>query len=50
VRLRNAWTSVDPRNWKTRDDMTINVGRGSGGKARQFAQVEPAPENPLRAF
>jgi hypothetical protein len=38
VRLRNQWVSVDPRNWKTRDDMTINVGLGSGGKAQQFAQ------------
>ncbi|MBA7464884.1 hypothetical protein ES707_00042 [subsurface metagenome] len=38
VRLRNAWVDVDPRNWKTRDDMTINVGLGSGGKAAQFAQ------------
>jgi len=39
VRLRNQWVSVDPRNWKTRDDMTINVGLGSGGKAQQFAQT-----------
>jgi hypothetical protein len=39
VRLRNAWVNVDPRAWKTRDDMTINVGLGSGGKAQQFAQV-----------
>ncbi|WP_249158912.1 portal protein [Bradyrhizobium jicamae] len=39
VRLRNAWVNVDPRNWKTRDDMTINVGLGTGGKAQQFAQV-----------
>lgn len=39
VRLRNAWIDVDPRNWKTRDDMTINVGLGSGGKAQQFAQT-----------
>jgi hypothetical protein len=39
VRLRNAWVNVDPRNWKTRDDMTINVGLGSGGKAAQFAQA-----------
>jgi hypothetical protein len=37
VRLRNTWTQVDPRNWKTRNDMTINVGLGSGGKAQQFA-------------
>jgi hypothetical protein len=39
VRLRNAWIAVDPRNWKTRDDMTIHVGLGAGGKAQQFAQA-----------
>src|SRR5258707_11745487 len=39
VRLRNAWVAVEPRAWKTREDMTINVGLGSGGKAQQFAQV-----------
>ncbi len=39
VRLRNAWINVDPRNWKTRDDMTINVGLGSGGRSQQFAQT-----------
>lgn len=39
VRLRNKWVDVDPRNWKTRDDMTINVGLGTGGKAQQFAQT-----------
>jgi hypothetical protein len=30
---------VDPRSWKTRDDMTINVGLGTDGKAQQFAQT-----------
>lgn len=39
VRLRNTWVEVDPRNWKTRNDLTINVGLGTGGKAQQFAQV-----------
>jgi hypothetical protein len=39
VRLRNAWVNVDPRGWKTRDDMTINVALGSGGKAQLFAQT-----------
>jgi hypothetical protein len=39
VRLRNSWVNVDPRQWKTRNDMTINVGLGSGGKAQQFAQT-----------
>jgi hypothetical protein len=39
VRLRNTWVNVDPRQWKTRNDMTINIGLGSGGKAQQFAQT-----------
>jgi hypothetical protein len=39
VRLRNNWVSVDPRDWKARNDMTINVGLGSGSKAQQFAQM-----------
>lgn len=39
VRLRNTWVNVDPRQWKTRNDMTINVGLGNGGKAEQFAQT-----------
>jgi len=39
VRLRNKWVPIDPRQWKTRDDMTINVGLGTGGKAQQFAQT-----------
>ena len=39
VRLRNAWINIDPRGWKTRDDMTINVALGSGSKAQQFAQM-----------
>lgn len=39
VRLRNTWVEVDPRQWKTRNDMTIHVGLGTGGKAQQFAQI-----------
>lgn len=39
VRLRNEWINVDPRNWKTRNDMTINVGLGTGGKAERVAHL-----------
>lgn len=39
ARLRNKWVPIDPRQWKTRQDMTINVGLGNGGKAEQFAQM-----------
>lgn len=37
VRLRNKWVNVDPRDWKKRDDLTISVGLGSGGKAEEAA-------------
>jgi hypothetical protein len=39
VQLRNAWINVDPRDWKSRDHLTVNVGLGSGGKAQAFAQT-----------
>ena len=37
VRLRNQWVSVDPREWRSREDMTIKVALGSGNKAQQLA-------------
>jgi len=37
VRLRNKWVNVDPRDWKERNDMTINVGLGTGSKAQRWA-------------
>jgi len=39
VRLRNQWVNVDPRDWKKRNDMTVEVGLGTGGKAEQMAMV-----------
>jgi hypothetical protein len=39
VRLRNQWVTVDPRDWKERNDMTIQVGLGSGGKAERLAHL-----------
>lgn len=40
VRLRNKWVQVDPREWKSRNDLTIHVGLGSGGKAEQLAETQ----------
>ncbi len=40
VRLRNKWVTVDPRDWKKRNDMTVEVGLGTGGKAEQMAMVQ----------
>ncbi|MGA7485763.1 MAG: hypothetical protein WBW74_02305 [Xanthobacteraceae bacterium] len=39
VRLRNRWTTVDPRDWSARNDMTINVGLGTGSKSEQLAHL-----------
>jgi hypothetical protein len=39
VRLRNQWVTVDPRDWKARNDMTINVGLGTGGKTEQLVHL-----------
>jgi hypothetical protein len=40
VRLRNLWVTVDPRDWKKRDDMTINVGLGTGTKTEQLGHLQ----------
>lgn len=39
LRLRNKWVEVDPREWKTQFDMTINVGLGTGNKDVQLAHL-----------
>ena len=39
VRLRNKWVQVDPRAWKNRYDMTINVGLGTGTRAEKIAHL-----------
>jgi len=39
VYLGAKWTAVDPRDWKTRNHLTIHVALGTGSKAQQFAQV-----------
>lgn len=40
VKLRNKWVTVDPRDWQERDDMTINVGLGTGSKTEQLAHMQ----------
>ena len=39
VRLRNKWVEVDPRDWKTQFDMTVNVGLGTGNKDIQLQHL-----------
>lgn len=39
VRLRNNWVTIDPREWKDREDLTINVALGTGGKQEKMAHL-----------
>lgn len=39
-RLRNEWVAVDPREWKERDDFTINIGTGTRSRAEKVADAE----------
>ena len=39
VKLRNKWVTVDPRQWKTRKDMTVTVGLGTGTRDQLDAQL-----------
>jgi hypothetical protein len=59
VRLRNAWTDVDPRSWNVNMDVRINVGLGVGTKQEQMAKLnmiaakqealmaQAGPDNPI---
>jgi hypothetical protein len=40
VMLRNQWVPVNPREWKERKDMTINVGLGRGTRLEESAIIE----------
>ena len=39
IRLRNKWVEVNPRDWKERNDLTINVGLGTGSKMERASQL-----------
>ncbi len=39
VKLRNKWVDVDPREWETQYNMTVNVGLGTGNKDIQIAHL-----------
>ena len=39
LKLRNQWVNVDPREWKTQYNMTVNVGLGTGSRDVQIAHL-----------
>lgn len=40
VKLRNDWVAVDPRGWKTRRDVTVSVGIGTGNKDQMLQHLQ----------
>lgn len=39
VKLRNKWVDIDPREWKTQFNMTVNVGLGTGNRDVQLQHL-----------
>ena len=39
MRLRNKWVAVDPRQWKTRTDLSVAVGLGTGNKDQMLSHL-----------
>ncbi len=39
MKLNNEWVQVNPRMWKDRADMTVNVGLGTGDRDVQFQRL-----------
>jgi hypothetical protein len=39
VKLRNQWTQVNPQEWRTRLDMTVNIGLGIGTREQNLMHL-----------
>jgi hypothetical protein len=39
IRLRDEWVAIDPRDWNTSMDATINVGLGTGSRDRDMSML-----------
>jgi len=39
IKLRNKWIPIDPQTWKTRRDMTVSVGLGTGNKDQMLQHL-----------
>lgn len=39
IRLRNEWVPMDPNEWSTEYDVTVNVGLGTGNKDQMAAHL-----------
>lgn len=40
VRLRNQWVQVNPSEWRTRENVTVNVGMGQASRERRILMMD----------
>ncbi len=50
VKLRDRWVTVDPRQWRTRQDMTVTVGLGTGTRDQVQAYLSSILQMQIRAL
>lgn len=50
IKIRNKWTFVKPRSWKTRNDMAVTVGLGTGTKEKQLMVLNNILERQIQAI
>lgn len=50
VQLRGKWVTVDPRDWKKRNDLSISVGLGSVNRETQAAGIMQIAQFQQQAF
>jgi len=50
IRMHGQFVPVDPRNWDTQWDMTVNVGLGTGNKDQQLAHLMTISQTQEKLF
>ncbi|NIR49996.1 hypothetical protein GWO43_15975 [candidate division KSB1 bacterium] len=44
IELRNKWVEVDPTEWRTRENMTVNIGLGIGTREQNLLHIQAIRE------
>ena len=50
VQLRNKWVTVNPQSWRTRYDMTVNIGLGIGTREQNLLHLNAIWEKQAAAI
>lgn len=50
MKIRNKWVAVNPRTWKTRNDMAVTVGLGTGSKEQVLGFLNNMLDRQIQAI